>query len=65
MLFLLPVGGTIRDVWANKVNFDESARRIGIISGLAALIRTSPTEQIYNLLSKISLVDESDRGGNE
>ncbi|MBW4668406.1 MAG: hypothetical protein KME60_13510 [Cyanomargarita calcarea GSE-NOS-MK-12-04C] len=54
-LLFLPVGATIQESWSGKVKFDESIRRIGVISALGTLIRTSPTEQIYNFLSKFNI----------
>lgn len=54
-LLLLPCGGIVKEAWLNTLTFDETARRIGIIAGLGALIRTSPTEQIYELLSKFKV----------
>ncbi len=54
-LLLLPIGATIEQAWSREINFDESARRIGIVSALGTLIRTSPTEQIYNFLSKFNI----------
>lgn len=54
-MLLLPCGSSMRDAWNGVLDFDASIRRIGVISALGTLIRTSPTEQLYEFLSKIKL----------
>ncbi|MEH1842123.1 MAG: hypothetical protein V7L20_26170 [Nostoc sp.] len=59
MLFALilagPVGISLKDAWDGKIDFEESAKRIGMISALGTVVRLSPTEQVSNLLSSFSL----------
>lgn len=51
LIAVLPVGISIKDAWAGKLEFRESAERIIMISVLGAIVRMSPTQQVSNFLS--------------
>ncbi len=55
LVFFLPIGMSVRDAWDDNLSFDDALKRIGALASLAVIIRTGPTNAIYEKLMKTDL----------